>query len=94
MSMFRKKPVDLSIPTNRQINLNPSRRELEWIDAVNLWEDEYWELRSQYGWKTIKGKGFRETSERFTPVHWNIGEVTVIAVFDSRSGIVTERIIG
>ena len=93
MSMFRKKLDDLSIPAHRQINLNPSHRELEWTDAVNLWEDEYWELRIQYGWKILKGKGFRESSERFTPVHWKVGEATVIAVFDSRSGIVTERVI-
>ncbi len=95
MGFFRKKQEDdLSLPRNRRLDLNPSRQELEWIEAVNLWEDEYWSIHNQHGWKTIKGKGFRETSDRFTPVHWKVGEVTVIAEFDSRSGIVTERVIG
>ena len=92
MGIFSKKQEDLSIPQNRTLGFNPSGRELEWMDAVEIWEDQYADLHFKHGWKTVKGKGFRETNDRFKPVHWQVGEIIVIAKFDSETGVVTEKI--
>lgn len=94
MKWFSKKPIDLSLPANRNIDLNPSRKKLEWMDAVILWEETYSKMRYESGWSTQKGFGFREDSrDRFAPVHWLVKDKTVIATFNSIKGVVTERVI-
>lgn len=88
---------DLSIPFDRQLNLNPEGRELEWMDAVDLYETEYAKIRFDKGWKMVKGWEFRRSADRFLPVRWQIGEVVVEArylkVDGLHVGIVQEKII-
>ena len=94
MGLFSKKPKDISVPANRKIDLNPSRKYLEWNDARILWEDEYQVMRIKHGWKAIDGHGFREDGkERFAPVLWNVNGIGVKASFDSYRGIVTEEVL-
>lgn len=88
---------DLSIPMDRQLNLNPEGNELEWMDAVDLYESEYAQLRLKYGWKMVKGWEFRRESNRFLPVRWKVGETIVEARYLSMDGnhvgIVQEKVI-
>lgn len=88
---------NLSMPFDRQLNLNPDNRELEWLDAVLLYEEEYASLRYKHGWKEVKGWEFRRESNRFLPVRWQVGDVVVEARYLSvdglHVGIVQEKII-
>ena len=94
MGLFNKKPKDLSVPANRKIDLNPSRRKLDWMDAVSLWEEEYFQIHKSHGWKIIDGHGFREDGKnRFAPVLWNVNGKGVRATFDSKTGIVIEEVL-
>jgi hypothetical protein len=94
---FAKNVQDLSIPFDRQLNLNPEGRELEWMDAVDLYESEYAKIRIEMGWKMVKGWEFRRGSDRFLPVRWQIGEVIVEAKYLSvdgmHIGIVQEKVL-
>jgi hypothetical protein len=92
MGLFSRKKQDLSIPANRQVNMNPSGKKLEWIDAVNLWEIDYYQLHKQHGWKLIPS-GDKNSNNRFEPYLWNVDGVGVLATFDSYTGIVTEEIV-
>jgi len=88
---------DLSIPLDRQLNLNPEGRELEWMEAVDLYEIEYAKIRFDKGWKTVKGWEFRRSADRFLPVRWEIGETIVEArylkVDGLHVGVVQEKVI-
>ena len=88
---------DLSKPVDRQLNLNPQGKKLEWMDAVDLYECEYAQLRLKYGWKMVKGWEFRRESNRFLPVRWKVGETIVEARYLSMDGnhvgIVQEKVI-
>ena len=94
---FAKTVQDLSVPFDRQINLNPEGRELEWMDAVDLYESEYAKIMFEMGWKMVKGWEFRRSSDRFLPVRWQIGEVIVEAKYLSvdglHIGIVQEKVL-
>jgi len=93
MGLFSKKPKqeqDLSIPANRQLNFNTKETRLEWMDSVNLWEDDYFQFRTKHGWKAISGG--RNSNDRFKMV-WQIGEAKVRASFDTETGIVTEKVL-
>ena len=96
---FEKNIQDLSIPMDRIINLNPERQELEWFDAVTLYESEYAKLRFQYGWKLVKGWDFdRDKGSRFDPVRWQVGETIVEAKYltdedGMHVGVVQEKVI-
>ena len=92
MGFFRNREKDLSVPSDRQINMNPSGKKLEWLESVLLWENEYRNLREKHGWKTVSGNGFRETNDRFAPVTWQLGNTRILATYDSFSGVVTEKI--
>ena len=84
---FERNVQDLSKPFDRQLNLNPEGRELEWMDAVDLYESEYAKIRFDTGWKMVKGWEFRRSNDRFLPVRWQIGEVVVEAKYLSVDGI-------
>jgi len=88
---------DLSIPMERQLDLNPEREELEWLDAVTLYESEYAKIRFGTGWKIVKGWDFYRSSDRFLPVRWQIGETIVeakyVKVDGLHIGVVQERVI-
>ena len=88
---------DLSIPCNRQLNFNPEGNELEWLDAVLLYENDYADLRTKHGWTIIKGWGFRRDADRFRPVRFQVGDVVVegryLEVDGMHVGIVEEKII-
>lgn len=86
-SNFERNVQDLSIPFDRQLNLNPEGRELEWMEAVDLYESEYARIRFDLGWKIVKGWEFRRTNDRFLPVRWEIGVVVVEAKYLSVDGI-------
>ncbi len=45
---FAKNVQDLSIPFERQLNLNPEGRDLEWMDAVDFYESVYAKIRQDY----------------------------------------------
>jgi len=94
---FAQNIQDLSIPLDRRLNLNPDGRELEWMDAVDLYETEYAQIRFDKGWKLVKGWEFRRSADRFLPVRWQIGEVIVEAKYlkvdGLHVGIVQEKII-
>jgi hypothetical protein len=92
MGLFSKKPKDLSIPANRKIDLNPSRKYLEWNDARILWEEEYFQLHKAHGWKLISGYE-RNPNPWSEPCIWSVNGVGVHATFDSYKGIVTEKIL-
>lgn len=92
MGLFSRKKQDLSIPANRQVNMNPSGKKLEWMDAVNLWEIDYYQLHKQHGWKLIPS-GDKNSNNRFEPYLWNVDGVGVLATFDRYTGIVTEEIV-
>lgn len=85
----------LSTPINRQINLNPSGKQLGWIESVDLYESDYQFLRIRYGWRIVVGYGFnrKDTKSRFAPVRWQVGQVVVEATYDSNTGVVIEKII-
>lgn len=88
---------DLSIPMDRQLNLNPEGNELEWMDAVDLYEGEYANIRFKAGWKILKGWDFRRGVDRFLPVRWQIGDTIVeasyIKVDGLHIGVVQEMVI-
>jgi hypothetical protein len=94
---YPKNVQDLSIPFDRQLNLNPEGHELEWMDAVNLYEGEYAKIRFEMGWKMVKGWGFRREANRFLPVRWQVENVIVEARYLSvdglHVGIVQEKVI-
>ena len=92
MGFFLKKRRDLSIPANRRINMNPTGGRLEWNDARILWEEDYFQLHKEHGWKIVSGYE-RNPSPWSDPVIWNVGGIGVMATFDSHTGIVTEEII-
>lgn len=92
MSWFKKRDLDLSEPKHRKVDLNPSRKVLEWIEAVDLWEIDYFQLHKKHGWKVVEGYD-RNSNSRFEPVIWQVGDVRVKATFDSRTGIVTEIVL-
>ena len=92
MALFSRKKKDLSIPANRKINLNPSGQKLEWNDARILWENSYFQLHHQHGWKFISGYD-RNPQPWSEPVLWEVNGVGVMATFESYTGIVTEEII-
>lgn len=84
---FAKDVQDLSIPFDRQLNFNPEGKELEWMDAVDLYEIEYAKIRFEMDWNMVKGWEFRRSGDRFLPVRWQIGEVVVEAKYLSVDGI-------
>jgi hypothetical protein len=88
---------NLAIPMDRQLDLNPERKELEWMDAVELYETDYWRLRVEHGWKPVKGWEHQRSTERFLPVRWQIGETIVeakyVKVDGLHIGVVQERVI-
>jgi len=94
---FERNVQDLSVPFDRQLNLNPEGQELEWMDAVDLYESEYAKIRFEMGWKMVKGWEFRRTSDRFLPVRWQVGEVVVEAKYLSvdgmHIGVVQEKVL-
>jgi hypothetical protein len=94
---FETNVQDLSIPFDRQLNLNPEGKELEWLDAVLLYEDDYAELRIKHGWVVVKGWGFRRSTDRFLPVRFQVGDVLVearyLSVNGMHVGIVQEKVI-
>ena len=95
---FEKNIQDLSIPMDRIINLNPEEAELEWLQAVLLYESEYCNLRLKHGWKIVKGWDFRRDGERFEPVRWQVGETIVHAKYLTNEdgmhiGVVEEKIL-
>jgi hypothetical protein len=84
---------DLSIPANRQINLNPGRKSLEWMDEVELYEGTYADIRQENGWELVKGWEFRRSADRFLPVRYALKNIIIEAKFDSDAGVVTEKIL-
>ena len=88
---------DLSKPFDRQLNFNAEGKELEWMEAVDLYEGEYAKIRFELGWKMVKGWEFRREADRFLPVRWQIGETVVEAhyleVDGMHIGIVQEKVI-
>ena len=86
-----------SIPADRKLNLNPQGHKLEWIDAVDLFENQYAEARLEMGWKLVKGWEFRRSSDRFLPVRWQVGEVIVEAKYllvdGIHIGVVQEKVL-
>jgi len=70
---------------------------LEWMDAVDLYETEYAQIRFDKGWKMVKGWEFRRSTDRFSPVRWQIGETIVearyIKVDGLHVGVVQEKVI-
>jgi len=92
-SATNKASNDLSNPANRQINLNPTRKTLEWMDAVDLYEGTYADIRQESGWTILKGWEFRRTADRFMPVRFKFNNVLIEAKYDSKTGIVTEKIL-
>ena len=95
---FENNVQDLSIPFDRVINLNPEEKELEWLEAVGLYEDEYWQLRIKHGWTIVKGWDFRRDGDRFLNVRWQVGETIVQAKYLTNEdgmhiGVVEEKII-
>ena len=89
---------NLAIPMDRIINLNPEGNELEWLEAVTLYENTYADLRMKHGWKIVKGWDFYRDGDRFEPVRWQVGEVIVHAKYltdedGMRIGVVEEKVI-
>ena len=91
MGLFSRKPQqpeeELAKPMNREIDLNPSRKNLEWEDAYTLWTDNYSTMRMEYGWKVY------EVDDASEFVIWQIDEVKVLATFDYNTGIITEKLL-
>ena len=91
MGLFSRKPQqpeeELAKPMNREIDLNPSRKNLEWEDAYTLWTDNYSTMRMELGWKVY------EVDDASEFVIWQIDEVKVLATFDYNTGIITEKLL-
>lgn len=91
MGLFSRKPQQpeekLAKPMNREIDLNPSRKNLEWEDAYTLWTDNYSTMRMEQGWKVF------EVDDASEFVIWQIDEVKVLATFDYNTGIITEKLL-
>lgn len=92
MGLFSRKKQDLSIPANREFSMNPTGKELEWMDAVNYWEIDYPLMRQKHGWKMIPS-GDKNSNDRFQSYLWNVNGTGVLASFDRYTGIVTEEIV-
>ena len=91
MGLFSRKPQqpeeELAKPMNREIDLNPSRKNLEWEDAYTLWTDNYSTMRMEHGWRVY------EVDDASEFVIWQIDEVKVLATFDYNTGIITEKLL-
>lgn len=92
MGLFNKntkKIDDLSIPIDRQIDLNPTRQYLSWNDQIKLWEEDYFNLRKSHGWRFIRATA---RHDRCGDVIWQVGQVRIKAIFDKDRGIVIEKV--
>ena len=91
---------DLSKPMDRNIDLNPERQDLEWMDAVSLYCSTYGNLRLQYGWKPVKGWELdihAVGQDKFKPCRWQVGDTIVegryLKVDGLHIGVVQEKVI-
>jgi hypothetical protein len=70
------------------------RREIDWIDKVDIFETFYIPQRESEGWILLKGnKKSNSTEDRFK-VTWKVGEFTIIGSYDDLQWTVTERLKG
>lgn len=68
------------------------RREIEWMDKVDIFETFYIPQRESEGWILMKGNYKSNSTEDRFKVTWKVGDLTIVGSYDDLQWTVTERL--